>query len=397
MYKSRYYKTVASFFDGFSGTMIALDKLGVTPDEYHAFEIDPYSSAVSRYNYPNIIRHGDARNWEVLKGKKIDLLVAGFPCQSYSVAWLQKFQSDPRDMSKVLLDAIKGLDVDKILIENVASMPKVWKDYFTEMFQRIFPDVVCHEVNSCVKSGQSRKRLYWTNIDFDVMELMSDSGIVMNDILEDGAMADRDKSHCLDANYFKGGNLRHYYEKARRQVVFDKNGNIGCKQVGEADIKGYDIIRRVYSRQGKAPSLTTMQGGHREPKVECGRIINRKINPETGKRDDYNPNIKAEPRIETRDDGKTNTLSTVQKDNVVVNHEQMYWRALTPLECERLQTVPDGYTQYGDMGGEQFDKDGNFIRYTTKPISKSQRYKMLGNGFTVDVISTILKGVSNEK
>ena len=89
------YKIVGSFFDGFSGTMIALDKLGITPDEYHAFEIDPYSSAVSRYRYPNIIRHGDARNWEVLKGKKIDLLVAGFPCQSYSVAGLQKFQEDP--------------------------------------------------------------------------------------------------------------------------------------------------------------------------------------------------------------------------------------------------------------------------------------------------------------
>ena len=335
------YKVVSSFFDGFSGTMIALDKLGITPDEYHAFEIDPYSSAVSRYNYPNIIRHGDARNWEVLKGKKIDLLVAGFPCQSYSVAGLQKFQDDPRDMSKVLLDAIKELDVDKILIENVASMPKVWKDYFTEMFQSIFPDVVCHEVNSCVKSGQSRRRLYWTNIEFDVMELMSDSGIVMNDILEDGAMADRDKSHCLDANYFKGGNLRHYYEKARRQVVFDKNGNIGCKQVGEADIKGYDIIRRVYSRQGKAPSLTTMQGGHREPKVACG---------------------------------------------------EMYWRALTPLECERLQTVPDKYTEYGTFLDDRWADSPEDV----KPISKSQRYKMLGNGFTVDVISTILKGVSNE-
>ena len=349
MYKSRYYKTVASFFDGFSGTMIALDKLGVIPDEYHAFEIDPYSSAVSRYRYPNIIRHGDARNWEVLKGKKIDLLVAGFPCQSYSVAGLQKFQDDPRDMSKVLLDAIKELDVDKILIENVASMPKVWKDYFTEMFQSIFPDVVCHEVNSSVKSGQSRRRLYWTNIEFDVMELMSDSGIVMNDILEDGAMADRDKSHCLDANYFKGGNLRHYYEKARRQVVFDKNGNIGCKQVGEADIKGYDIIRRVYSRQGKAPSLTTMQGGHREPKVACG---------------------------------------------------EMYWRALTPLECERLQTVPDQYTQHGDFYVyEEIEMPYETVTHkvrTTKKISKSQRYKMLGNGFTVDVISTILKGVSNE-
>ena len=386
MYKSRYYKTVASFFDGFSGTMIALDKLGVTPEEYHAFEIDPYSSAVSRYNYPNIIRHGDARNWEVLKGKKIDLLVAGFPCQSYSVAGLRKFQEDPRDMSKVLLDALKGLDVDKILIENVASMPKVWKDYFTEMFQSIFPDVVCHEVNSSVKSGQSRRRLYWTNIDFDVMELMSDSGIVMNDILEDGAMADRDKSLCLDANYFKGGSMKMYYGKSKRQIAYVNEPTKGCKQVGEADLKGYDIIRRVYSRYGKAPSLTTMQGGHREPKVECGRIINRKINPETGKRDDYNPDLKLEPRIETREDGKTNTLSTVQKDNVVVNHEQMYWRALTPLECERLQTVPDHYTKCGD-----FD-DGLWI----KQISKSQRYKMLGNGFTVDVISTILKGVSNE-
>ena len=338
------YKIVGSFFDGFSGTMIALDKLGITPDEYHAFEIDPYSSAVSRYNYPNIIRHGDARNWEVLKGKKIDLLVAGFPCQSYSVAGLQKFQSDPRDMSKVLLDAIKGLDVDKILIENVASMPKVWKDYFTEMFQSIFPDVVCHEVNSCVKSGQSRKRLYWTNINFDVMELMSDSGIVMNDILEDGAMADRDKAYCLDANYFKGGNLRHYYEKGRRQVVFNDKGHPHwdkCKQVGEADLKGYDIIRRVYSRHGKSPSLTTMQGGHREPKVACG---------------------------------------------------EMYWRALTPLECERLQTVPDKYTEYGIF---DFCLEREHEEYK-KSISKSQRYKMLGNGFTVDVISTILKGVSNE-
>ena len=348
MYKSRYYKTVASFFDGFSGTMIALDKLGVIPDEYHAFEIDPYSSAVSRYNYPNIIRHGDARNWGVLKGKKIDLLVAGFPCQSYSVAGLQKFQDDPRDMSKVLLDAIKELDVDKILIENVASMPKVWKDYFTEMFQSIFPDIVCHEVNSCVKSGQSRKRLYWTNIEFDVMELMSDSGIVMNDILEDGAMADREKSHCLDANYFKGGNLRHYYEKARRQVVYVRGEKIalrfkGCKQVGEADLKGFDIIRRVYSRYGKAPSLTTMQGGHREPKVACG---------------------------------------------------EMYWRALTPLECERLQTVPDKYTEYGSFLDDRWadSPEEHWQTLDVKPISKSQRYKMLGNGFTVDVISTILKG-----
>ena len=379
------YDVVGSMFDGLSGTMIALhEKLGITPREYHAFEVDPYSSAVSLYNYPDIIRHGDARNWRNLKGKILDLFVAGFPCQSYSVAGLRQFQDDPRDMSKVLLDALRGLAIDKVLIENVASMPSEWRDYFTKIFKDIFPDIECYELNSANDSAQNRKRLYWTNIKFTRSE---DKGIVLNDILEDGGMADRDKSYSLDANYFKGGNLSHYYKRSRRQIVFDKNG---CKQVGEADLKGYDIIRRVYSRQGKSPTLTTMQGGWRMPKVECGQIINRKINPETGKRDDYNPDIKPKPRIEVRVDGKTNTLSTVQKDNVVVNHEQMYWRALTPLECERLQTIPDKYTEFGAF------PDKKVTWYTCNRISNSQRYKMLGNGFCVDTVADILKGEVHE-
>ena len=194
-----------------------------------------------------------------------------------------------------------------------------------------------------------------------------------------------------------------YYEKARRQIVYDDEGKFGCRQVGEADIKGYDIIRRVYSRYGKAPSLTTMQGGHREPKVECGRIINRKINPKTGKRDDYNPDLKLKPRIELRSDDKTNTLSTVQKDNVVVrnwenvNPEEFFWRALTPLECERLQTYPDGWTQYGDFYVyEEIKMPYETVTHRvrkTKRISNSQRYKMIGNGFTRAVISHILEGV----
>ena len=379
------YDVAVSMFDGLSGTMIALqEKLGITPKEYHAFEVDPYSSAVSRYNYPDIIRHGDARNWRNLEEKKIDLFVAGFPCQSYSVAGLRQFQDDPRDMSKVLLDALRGLAIDKVLIENVASMPSEWRDYFTKIFKDIFPDIWCYELNSSNDSAQSRKRLYWTNIKFTRSK---DKGIVLNDILEDGGMADRDKSYSLDANYFKGGNLNHYYNRKRRQVVFDKNG---CKQVGEADLKGYDIIKRVYSRQGKSPTLTTMQGGWRMPKVECGQIINRKINPETGKRADYNPNIKPKPRIEVRVDGKTNTLSTVQKDNVVVNHEQMYWRALTPLECERLQTIPDKYTEFGAF------PDKKVTWYTCNRVSNSQRYKMLGNGFCVDTVADILKGEVHE-
>jgi len=335
------YKVVASFFDGFSGTMFALDKLGIEPDEYHAFEIDPYPTAVSKYNFPNIIRHGDARNWTKLKGKKIDLLVAGFPCQSYSIAGLRKYQEDDRDMSKVLIQALKELDVDKVLIENVASMPTEWRDYFTQTFKEIFPDISLYLEDSAKSSPQSRKRFYWTNIIYNDIK---DEGMVLNDILEDGAMADRDKSHCLDANYFKGGNLEHYYKKSRRQVVFSTTRLDKCKQVGVADLKGYDIIKRVYDRQGKSPTLTTMQGGWRMPKVP--------------------------------------TLGMMDSD-------KLGWRALTPLECERLQTVPDGCTQYGVF----LDDRWSDAPHDVKKISNSQRYKMLGNGFCVSTIANILKGV----
>ena len=86
----------------------------------------------------------------------------------------------------------------------------------------------------------------------------------------------------------------------------------------------------------------------------------------------------------------------MQKDNVVVNHEQMYWRAFTPLECERLQTIPDRYTEYGVFVG---DKDYDPVLhevYQRKKVSNSQRYKMLGNGFCVDTVADILKGEVHE-
>ena len=141
-----------------------------------------------------------------------------------------------------------------------------------------------------------------------------------------------------------------YYEKARRQIVYVQDEKIAikskkCRQVGEADLKGYDIIKRVYSRWGKSPTLTTMQGGWRMPKVET---------------------------------------------------DELHWRALTPLECERLQTLPDGWTKYGifdDLGWQDpqtLEYEGGEYR---KPISNSQRYKMIGNGFTRAVISHILEGV----
>ena len=373
-------KIVASLCDGMSCGAIALDRLGLMDNdvEYHAFEIDKYAEAVSRMNYPEAIRHGDARNYTKLIGKDVFLLMGGFPCQPYSVAGQGKGDSDKRDLSTLIFDALRELKPKYFLFENVPMKPEdelritmgITEAYGGQDY------VEAIMINSQDFSAHHRKRLYWTNIPIAPYK---DKGIVLSDIIEDG-MVDRDKSYCVDANYFKGGSMKMYYEKSRRQLVFDTKG---CHQVGEADLKGYDIIKRVYSTSGKAPALTTMQGGHREPKIVCGSIIKRKINPDTGKRDDYNPNIKAKARIETRADEKTGTLTTLTKDNVVVNHEDMYWRALTPLECERLQTVPDYYTSYG-----LFEEGGAF-----KPISNSQRYKMLGNGWTVDVIQHIMEGM----
>jgi DNA-cytosine methyltransferase len=138
------------------------------------------------------------------------------------------------------------------------------------------------------------------------------------------------------------------------------------KQVGiAADINGHDVLKRVYSSEGKSPTLNSMGGGNREPKVVSGALRARSKNQD-GKNVGWKE-TKPEQMLELRKDEKANSVSSVSKDSLVVN-EELTWRKLTPLECERLQTVPDDYTA---------------------GVSNTQRYKMLGNGWTVDVIAHI--------
>jgi DNA (cytosine-5)-methyltransferase 1/DNA (cytosine-5)-methyltransferase 3A len=252
----------------------------------------------------------------------------------------------------------------KYLMENV-RMSNAFEEYITYHTEQALPNVNKYLINSALVSAQNRKRFYWTNI--EGIQQPEDKGIVLKDILEDG-LTDRTKSHCLDANYFKGGNLKSYFEKHRRQLVFSPSGM--C-HVGDADLNGNQSIKRVYAAEGKAPTLTTMGGGHREPKVlvKGGRMVGRRLDA-NGTRKDYDTSIPIKQMIEVREDDKTNCLTTVTKDSILI--EDMSWRKLTPLECERLQTIPDGYTE---------------------GVSNTQRYKMLGNGWTVDVIAHILKGL----
>jgi len=181
-------------------------------------------------------------------------------------------------------------------------------------------------------------------------------------------------------------------EKHTTKLVFSKDR---LCHVGDADIKGNDSIKRVYHPQGKAPTLSTCGGGHREPKVLTTGGAWRGRYKIDGVRQDGKMRTAGltTQLLEVREDMKTNALTTVQKDNVVVGNKSKcvrsggrgsydrhewdsisncHWRKLTVLECERLQTVDDGYTNH---------------------VSNTQRYKMLGNGYTVDVVKHILKGI----
>ena len=375
---------IISLCDGMSCGALALEpwleQQGLTWDdiEYHAFEIDKYADAVSRYNYPLMYRHGDARNYKKFIGDDIFLLMGGFPCQPYSFSGKGKATEDDRDLSNLIFDSLKELKPKYFLFENV-PMKKEHQDRISD---GIGVDPIM--INSQDFSAHHRKRLYWTNIKIDQWV---DKDIALKDILEDG-FVDRDKALCVDANYFKGGSMDMYERKSRRQLVFDTEKKKGCRQVGIADIKGMDIIKRVYDPDYKSPALTTMQGGWRQPKVwdKCGAFRGRyKVD---GVRQDHKMKVAGltTQQLEVRTDNKTNSLTTVQKDNVLVDEEKLYWRNLTPLECERLQTVPDGYTEMGIFGDEYTYED-------EKPISNTQRYKMLGNGWTVAVISHIMKNM----
>ena len=375
---------VLSLFDGMSCGQIALNKAGIKYDAYFASEVDKYAIKVAQANYPNTIQIGDVTKVDHtrLPFGGIDLLMGGSPCQGFSFAGKQLNFDDPR--SKLFFEFIRLRDELKpkyVLLENV-RMKKESENVITK-YMGFSPQAM----NSADVSAQNRHRLYWfgylnESLEYEQIPIppIEDKGIVIKDILEDlpfedipnylnntwcgrrrGDLVksvDDPKAHCLTASMWKG-----------QIPTFVKKP----VQVGVADnIKGYDIIKRVYSPNGKSPTLTTMQGGHRQPKVAIGRIVNRRLD-ENGVRKDNQLELPFTKQLEVSSADKSNCLTTVQKDNVVV-HKELY-RKLTPLECERLQTVPDNYTNH---------------------VSKTQRYKMLGNGWTVDMIAHIFKGIKND-
>ena len=304
---------VLSLFDGISCGQVALERAKIPVDTYYASEIDRYAIQITQKNYPDTIQLGDVSK---LKGvKDIDLLIGGSPCQGFSKAGKQLNFEDPR--SKLFFEYVRILNEINpkyFLLENVA-MKKEYRDIITG-----YLGVEPITINSDMVSAQHRNRLYWTNIPGVVPP--KNKGVLLEDIIESGDV-DKDKSYCIDANYFKGTNAKTYFCKSKRQVVW---------VIPVATKKGY-----VEVSNGDCIDLTFIKS-----KTRRGRLM-----------------------IE-----KSNCLTASPYNYCKVTND--WFRLLTPVECERLQTLPDDYT---------------------KGISNTQRYKCLGNGWTVDVVAHIMRHI----
>jgi DNA (cytosine-5)-methyltransferase 3A len=337
---------VLSLFDGMSCGMLALDRLGIKVDKYYASEIDKYAMQVSAANYPEIIQVGDVCDLKSEDFKDIDLILAGSPCQGFSLAGKQLAFDDPRSaLFFEFIRLLKEIKPKYFLLENV-RMKKEFLQIISEQVSACYPEITFGIdpifVNSSLVSAQSRPRYYWTNI--PGIQQPEERGIVLKDILEDRNIEGLSEKAIA---YMNRSSPKWSNGKTRKDIYIKREDQKGdCLTANMHKGVPYGIVE-----------------------IKAGAFRARSLD-ENGKRVAWK-DVKPKQVLETRKDEKSNSITSVQKDNVLTKDE-VYWRKLTPIECERLQTVPDNYTNH---------------------VSNTQRYKMLGNGWTIEVIAHILKGM----
>jgi DNA (cytosine-5)-methyltransferase 3A len=346
---------VLSLFDGISCARVALDRAGIEVNAYMASEIDKNAIKVSEKNYPDIIHVGSVVRLEV-EGQ-VDLLIGGSPCQDLSIAKKDRKGLDG-DRSGLFWEFVrikKECNPKWFVLENVASMPKADRDIIT---REMGVDPVMF--NASLVSAQCRKRLFWTNIPFTLPE---DMGILLKDILE----AEVDEK---------------FYIKKDMKANGKTTGKVGYVGDGEQYGQGGQA-HRVYSTDGKTPTMSSgpalvkIRGRDvilnesplqvlQEGRTELGKQSRKEIKKETGK--DSTSRSGGHKAYFGKDGTKANCLTTaLGAEGLVVEQDRI--RKLTPIECERLQGLPDNYTE---------------------GVATTNRYKCLGNAFNVDVVAHIL-------
>jgi DNA (cytosine-5)-methyltransferase 3A len=385
---------VLSLFDGISCGRIALERANIPVEKYYASEIDKYAIQVSNKNYPDIIHIGDITKLDFNDYKDVDLIIGGSPCQDLSIAKnnRQGLNGSKSSLFYKFVEAIETIKPKYFMLENVASMSKENKDIITKILG-VEPVLI----NSSLVSAQQRKRLYWCNWK---VEQPQDRGIYLKDILEDDATIDErmvtnGKSYSLTASY-SGAVAWNGIEKKQRTMV---NQPIVYKQDITVKVRKYKVdIEELKNtlQSNRIKSINELSIELNIPKTTVEHWF-RKDNsfsiPESDiwfklkellkiKTDIFDKSI---TEFEIRDgnydmskrvydiQGKSPTLTTLtggQQHKIIFDNYQI--RKLTPIECEKLQTLPIDYTA---------------------SVSNTQRYKCIGNGWTVDVISHILGGI----
>jgi DNA-cytosine methyltransferase len=405
---------ILSLFDGMSCGQQALERAGIEVDNYFASEIDKYAMQVTMANYPDTKQLGSVVNVNGSDLPKIDLLIGGSPCQSFSFAGKRKGMATKCETEILTLNHYLELKADGyefegqsylfwefmrllneckpkyFLLENV-EMGEKWEKVLSKAI-----GVNGIHINSALVSAQNRKRIYWTNIGMQpgglfgdlvsIIQKPKDKGILLKDVLETE----------VDEKYFLSDNtinriLKSDFGKEFRNPLTDKS---------DMDL----IVHNTMPLSGNPKKGGTGHLTRTDGKTYCLDTGNTNAVEIVAMRGRGENN---QQQLEARNDYKTNCLTSVQKDNLVmqlnpstesngcqpyqqnriyntdgispalmaqmscgthaIKHERNI-RRLTPLECERLQTVADNYTNH---------------------VSDSQRYKMLGNGWTVDVIAHI--------
>ena len=373
---------VLSLFDGMSCGMMALQRAGIKVDNYYSSEIDKYAMTVSAANYPEIIQVGDITKLDLSTLPKIDLVMGGSPCQGFSVAGKGLAFDDPRSaLFFEFVKCVKELNPKYFLLENV-NMKKEWLAVIAD-----YMGVEGIKINSALVSAQNRNRWYWSNI--PGIEQPKDRGIVLRDILQD------DAEEPMYSNIYGGFGEKKPREHFNKSVTI--RANSGGGSIPNVKLKDFDKnLARMTTKEGKAYCLTASYQAavphnslarSQRSMIPTVKAMTEVRTPEanqiryehkrkTGK--DWSPRHMR--HLVERDDEKMNTLTgALTKQHILQitkdNENEVYWRKLTPVECERLQTVPDNYTNH---------------------VSNTQRYKMLGNGWNVETVVGILKKIKDD-
>lgn len=398
---------VLSLYDGISCGMAALERAGIPVESYDAFEIDKYAIQVSRKNYPQIIHHGDVFGGSYSDFKGYDLLIGGSPCTYWSIAKTGREVTPDGMGGKLFMEYVRALRESGcryFLYENNNSIHQNIKDFISEQF-----GVKPIMINSALVSAQQRKRCYWTNI--PNVSQPADKGILLKDILESG-LSWQDKSYCMTASY-DGAVLWNTLQRSQRSMIAEP---VGVAQRGRYIQSGKRSAKSIGGteqfiearKDGKSNCLTTVQ----KDSMVAEPIPINTFNGEGEKSRTFmagyykygeatiikNKGFKggataiAQPvRVgEYGKGGQGQRIYSVRGKSVTLSANgggqgaktglykidlpdgDYIVRKLTPVEAERLQTLPDNYTE---------------------GISNTQRYKCIGNGWTVDVIAHILNGL----